>query len=145
MPPFRVQRRSPLSAQEAWLRVTDWERHARQVPLTRITVTPPPPSRVGTVVVARTGLGRAGFDDPMEIVAWEPPDGGRPGRCRLEKRGGTVLGWAEIEVVPDADGCVVRWCEDLRVRRLPAVLDGPTRWSGRLVFGRALTRLLAGG
>ncbi|WP_055585365.1 SRPBCC family protein [Streptacidiphilus griseoplanus] len=145
MAPFRLQRRSPLSAGQAWQRVTDWQRQGRQVPLTRITVTPPPPSRVGTMVVARTALGRAGFDDPMEIVLWEPPDGGRPGRCRLEKRGRAVLGWAEIEVVPDGDGSVVRWCEDLRVRHLPGLLDGPTRWSGRLVFGRALRRLLADG
>ncbi|AXI76567.1 SRPBCC family protein [Peterkaempfera bronchialis] len=139
---FRIERRSALSADEAWRRMTDWERHADRVPLTGITVTTPPPTGVGTVLVARTGVGRAGFDDPMEIVLWEPPTAGRPGRCRLEKRGTAVLGQAEIEVRPEGTGSVVVWCEDLRVRGLPGLLDAPTRWTGRLVFGRTVAGLL---
>ncbi|MEU1536632.1 SRPBCC family protein [Actinacidiphila glaucinigra] len=135
---FRIERRSPLPAAEAWRRLTDWERHAALVPLTTTVVTG---ERSFT---ARTGLGRASVDDPMEIVRWEPPDGGRPGRCRLEKRGRTVLGWAEIEVWPGEDGgSHVVWREDLRVRRLPAAFDRPTAWAGRLLFGRALDGLLA--
>ncbi|NEE38769.1 SRPBCC family protein, partial [Streptomyces sp. SID7982] len=35
---FRIERFSPLPAAEAWRRVTDWERHAAQVPLTAISV-----------------------------------------------------------------------------------------------------------
>lgn len=137
---FRIERFCPLPAAEAWRRVTDWERHAALVPLTTVVVTG---ERSFT---ARTGLGRAAFDDPMEIVRWEPPDaGGGAGRCRLEKRGRAVLGWAEIEVWPQERGSRVVWREDLRVGPLPGVLDRPTAWAGRLLFGRALDGLLARG
>ncbi|MEV6651620.1 SRPBCC family protein [Streptomyces sp. NPDC051219] len=142
MPLIRIARHSPLPAEEAWRRLTDWEQHAAQVPLTRAVVRTPPPTRVGTMFTARTGLGRAGIDDPMEVVRWEPPVAGRPGRCRLEKRGRVVLGWAEIEVRPEAAGCRILWLEELRLRGLPRLLDPLTVTAGRLLFGRALTGLL---
>ncbi|MBH0242811.1 hypothetical protein I3W98_08360 [Streptomyces cavourensis] len=84
---FRIERFSPLPAAEAWRRVTDWERHAEHVPLTAITVAGGAPTRVGTVFTARTGVGPLAFDDPMEVVRWTPPAGGRAGVCLLEKRG----------------------------------------------------------
>ncbi|MFI9102075.1 SRPBCC family protein [Streptomyces fildesensis] len=140
---IRIERSSPLPVEEVWRRLTHWERHAAHVPLTRITVTTPPPTRLGTVFVARTGLGPVGFDDPMEIVRWEPPAPGGSGRCRLEKRGTVVVGWAEIEVAARDTGSRIVWREDLRVRRLPRLFDGLTVRSGRLMFGRAVTGLLA--
>jgi hypothetical protein len=139
---FRIQRRTSLPAAEAWRRLTDWERHAAHVPLTTITVTTPPPSGPGTRFVARSGLGRAAFDDPMEVVRWAPPAPGVAGHCRLEKRGTFVTGWAEIEVREQGGGSEVVWTEDLRVRILPALLDRPTASAGRLMFGRAVTGLL---
>ncbi|MGW7053989.1 SRPBCC family protein [Streptomyces sp. NPDC054887] len=139
---FRIERRTPLSPDEAWRRLTAWEHHAAQVPLTRVTVRPPAPTGVGTLVVARTGLGRRGFDDPMEVVAWDPPEGGGAGHCRLEKRGAVVLGWAEIDVRPAPGGAVAVWTEDLRLRGLPGAFDGVVVRAGRLVFGRALKGLL---
>ncbi|MEU4892916.1 SRPBCC family protein [Streptomyces sp. NPDC044780] len=143
MAPFRVQRRSPLTADETWRRLTDWPRHGDQVPLSGVTVHPAGPTRVGTVVVVRTGVGRAGFDDPMEVVRWDPPAGDAPGRCRLEKRGSVVLGWAEIEVRPQGDGSEVVWREEARLRGLPRLFDPATAWSGRLLFGRVVDALLA--
>ncbi|PWI40949.1 Immediate-early protein 2 [Streptomyces sp. ICBB 8177] len=140
---FRITRRTELTAAEAWLRVTDWERHAAPVPLTAIRVTTAPPTGPGTRFTARTCVGRVGFDDPMEVTRWQPPGDG-PGLCRLDKRGSVVTGWAEIEVRPGASGSTVQWREDLRVAALPAALDGVTAWSGRLLFGRVLSRLLAG-
>lgn len=144
---FRITRRTPLPAGEAWRRVTDWERHADHVPLTRITVAPPPPAptRPGTVFTARTGVGRAAFADPMEVVVWEPPGPGRPGRCRMEKRGRVVTGWAGIEVRAHGTGSEVVWSEDLSVTGLPRLLDRPTALAGRLLFGRVIARLLAAG
>ncbi|MET9217506.1 MULTISPECIES: SRPBCC family protein [unclassified Streptomyces] len=152
MSPFVVERRTPLPVAEAWRRLTDWERHTATVPLTRISVLTPPPDGVGTAFVARTGLGGAGFDDPMRIVRWEPPVDGGPGFCRLEKTGRIVTGWAEIDVRPDdsgtgagADtGSWVRWREELRVWRLPGAFDAVTARTGRLVFGRAVDTLLRG-
>lgn len=141
---FRVARRTALPADEAWRRVTDWPAHGRAVPLTRILVETPGPSGPGTVFVARTGLGRVRFDDPMEVVRWEPPGAGRPGRCRLEKRGRVITGWAEIEVTESGDRTLVRWAEELRVSFLPRFLDRVTARTGRVVFGRVVDGLLRG-
>ena len=142
MTAFRITRAVTLPAEEVWARVTDWPGHAAQVPLTVITVVTPPPARVGTVFVARSALGRLGFDDPMEVVRWEPPGQLRPGRCRLEKRGRVITGWAEIEVHPQGRGAVVVWAEELRIRLLPRLFDPLVLRAGRLVFGRALDGLL---
>ncbi|MGW0735764.1 SRPBCC family protein [Streptomyces sp. NPDC002851] len=148
MPEFRIDRRSPLTPHEAWRRVTDWRRHAAQVPLTRTVVLTAPPTGLGTRFVARTGLGRLAFDDPMEVTEWAPPTATAPqGRCRLVKTGSFLTGWAEIEVRPPADdaatGSYVVWREELRVARLPRFLDPLTARVGRVVFGLALRRLLA--
>lgn len=123
--------------------MTDWERHTATVPLTRITVLTLPPDGVGTAFVARTGIGRAFFDDPMRVTAWQPPTPTSAGHCRLEKTGRIVTGWAEIEVHPTAAGSHIRWRENLRVARLPPFLDHATALTGRLVFRRAITTLLA--
>ncbi|MEU3790995.1 SRPBCC family protein [Streptomyces fructofermentans] len=141
---FLIRRDSALDAVEAWRRLTDWERHADVVPLTRISVVTAPPVGVGTVFVARTGVGAAGFDDPMEITVWRPPGGSAAGLCRLVKRGRTVTGWAEIEVGagPGGRGSRVVWREDAGVRGLPRAADPVVARAGRLMFGRAVDRLL---
>ncbi|QIQ06247.1 SRPBCC family protein [Streptomyces liangshanensis] len=145
MTAFRIERTTPLAAEEAWRRLTDWPAHADQVPLTTISVPTPGPTRVGTVFVARSAVGAVGFDDPMEVVLWEPPAGDAPGRCRLEKRGTAVLGWAEIHVRARGGGSSVTWEEDLRLRLLPGAFGPLTARAGRRVFGRAVDRLLRGG
>ncbi|GAA3717451.1 SRPBCC family protein [Streptomyces tremellae] len=142
MTAFRVVRTVPLAVDEAWRRMTDWPAHARRVPLTSMAVRTPGPTGVGTVVSARTALGPAGFDDPMEVVVWEPPADGRAGRCRLEKRGRVVRGWAEIRVGAVDGGARVAWTEDLRVAGLPRLFDGVTADAGRLMFGREVDHLL---
>lgn len=140
---FFLERTAPLPLDEAWRRLTEWHRHGEAVPLTRVRVATPPPTGRGTVVVARTGVGPLAFDDTMEVTVWEPPAGDAPGRCRLEKRGRTIRGWAEIEVRPGPGGRTrVIWREDLRVRLLPAAFDGVLREAGRYAFGRAVNRLL---
>jgi hypothetical protein len=140
---FVVRRDSSVSAGEAWRRLTAWERHGRVVPLTRVSVVAVAPGGVGTVFVARSGVGTAAFDDPMEVVVWRPPVGEGSGLCRLVKRGSFVTGWAEIEVHPVVgDGSRVVWREKLGVRRLPGVLDPVLKWAARRVFGRAVDKLL---
>ncbi|MFG2648462.1 SRPBCC family protein [Streptomyces sp. NPDC048436] len=142
---FRIDRESSLPADEVWRRLTAWERHADVVPLTRVFVRTPPPSGEGTVFVARSGVGRIGFDDVMEVVTWrQAAEGG--GLCRLEKRGSFVTGWAEIEVAPGTGGLGARiaWREDLRVRWLPRRFDGLLTIAARWMFGRAVDGLLSG-
>ncbi|GAA0655847.1 SRPBCC family protein [Streptomyces thermocarboxydovorans] len=143
MAEFQLQRTVPLPLDEAWRRLTRWHRHGEAVSLTRVTVTTPPPTGEGTRIVARTGLGPLAFDDPMEVTLWQPPDGDVPGRCRLEKRGRVVRGWAELEVRPGPGGRArVVWREQIRVRGVPGVLDPVLARAGRQVFGRTVNRLL---
>lgn len=93
--------------------------------------------------VARTGVGRVGFDDRMEVVVWRPPLGERSGFCRLVKRGIFVTGWAEIEVGSGVGGgSRVVWREELRVRGVPRIFDSLVGWVARRVFGRAVRLLL---
>ncbi|MEG3626845.1 SRPBCC family protein [Streptomyces poriticola] len=140
---FSLERTAPLPLDETWRRITRWQRHGATVPLTRVTVTTPPPSGPGTVIVARTGLGPLGFDDPMEVTLWQPPREDERGLCRLAKRGRVIRGWAELEVRPGPGGrSRVLWREELDVRGLPAPLDGVVGRSGRFVFGRELNHLL---
>jgi hypothetical protein len=133
---FRITMARPGTVEEAWRRVTDWDRHAAAVPFTTLAAE-------GRVVAARTRVGPFGFDDVMDVVEWHPPQDGGPAWCRLEKRGPVVTGWAEIEVRPLPGRAVVQWREDLRIAALPRLLDRPTARAGRLVFRRTLRTLLA--
>ncbi|MFJ7208829.1 SRPBCC family protein [Streptomyces sp. NPDC098789] len=146
MPVIRILRRTPLPAAEAWRRLTDWERHGARVPLTRTVITTAPPTGVGTRFTARTGVAGVTFDDPMEVTLWRPPTEGGAGTVRLEKLGGVVRGWAEIEVRPlPTGGAEVRWHEELRLRAAPRLLDAAVAAAGRHLFGRVIDSLLRDG
>jgi hypothetical protein len=137
VPAFAVRRDTPLPPEQAWARVVDWPRHAAHVPFTVIEVRTPGPTGVGTRFVARTALGRFGFDDPMEVVAWDPPR-----RCRIEKRGRVIHGWAELDVAPRGTGSAVTWREEAAPARLPRFLHPASDAAGRRLFGRVLRGLL---
>jgi polyketide cyclase/dehydrase/lipid transport protein len=141
---FAVSADTGLSPADAWARLVDWPAHGRYVPFTDIRVTTGPRNGAGTVFVARTGLGRFGFDDPMEVVSWHPPAGGRRGKARIEKRGRVMTGWAELIVEARGSGSRATWREDITVARLPRFADPGARLSSRLLFGRVLRKLLAG-
>ncbi|WP_030852884.1 hypothetical protein [Streptomyces sp. NRRL F-4474] len=144
MPVFRIIHRTSAPVAEAWSRLTDWQRHGAQVPLTRTIIETAPPTRAGTIFTARTGVGRITFDDRMEVVVWRPPAADSAGLVRLEKRGRAVTGWAEIEIRPLAEGgAEIHWREEVRLRGLPRALDPVVAAAGRLLFGRAIARLLA--
>ena len=127
--PIEIAREVPLSQGEAFSRVTDWMRHGDVVPFTTVRLT-------DTGFVARTALGPVGFDDPMEVVAWDPPR-----FCRLEKRGRVIHGWAEITVWPTASGSKIIWRELAHTVGIPRFLTRVERAAGRALFGRLLDRL----
>ncbi len=127
--PIEIEREVPLSQQEAFSRLTDWQRHGDVVPLTSVRLT-------DTGFVARTGFRRLGFDDPMDVVAWDPPR-----FCRLEKRGRVVRGWAEISVWPTASGSKVVWREVAHVTGVPRMFSRVERTAGTALFGRLLNGL----
>lgn len=142
MPPFTVSHTTTISPLAAWERVVDWPRHGEFVPLTTVEVTSERQRGVGTVFSARTGIGRAGFDDPMEVVEWQPPANGHAGHCRLEKRGRVMIGWALLQVEPHGTGARVSWTEEAKPAGLPAFTDRGSAAAGRLLFGRVLRKLL---
>jgi len=139
----RSVRHIPLPAGQLWTVVTDWPAHSRWIPLTTVTIDPDSPVRtgLGARFTGRTTLGPVGFDDPMTVTVWQPPTDGEPGRCRVVKRGRWLIGWAEIEVQPDTDGCRLSWIEDVRLRWLPPAADRAVALAGRLVFDRTLRNL----
>jgi hypothetical protein len=143
---FLLTRATRLAPDACWERLTDWPRHGAGVPFTTVSASVGTGRAVGDVVLARTAVGRLGFDDPMEIVAFTAPHAGRDGLCRLEKRGRLVRGWAELRVVARADdeeSSDAVWVEDIRIRGLPAAFDPVTARVARFVFGRALDAVLS--
>jgi uncharacterized protein YndB with AHSA1/START domain len=132
--------------QRVWDRITDWPAHGRWIALTTVRVTSDRPDGVGATFVGRSGIGRIGFDDPMEIVEWTPPSAGRPGTVQLRKHGRVVLGWAGVEVADGPGGGTrVRWTEDVQIA--PTWLTRPAdrliEIGGRLAFDRTLRAMAA--
>lgn len=106
--------------------LTDWERHGAQVPLTRTIIETAPPTHVGTIFTARTGVSRITFDDRMEVVVWRPHGGfAGIGPAREARPVGDGLG-GDRDPPLAAGGSEIHWREELRLRGLPAPW---TRWS----------------
>jgi hypothetical protein len=137
---FTIERDTGLHAAEAWRRLTDWQLHGDFIPFTTVTRAG---VGVGSSFTARTSLGPLGFDDPMHITVWRPPDADTVGHCRIEKRGRVITGWAELTVAPTPTGSRVRWGEAASIRHTGKVLDRPSRLVSRWMFGRLVDRLLA--
>jgi polyketide cyclase/dehydrase/lipid transport protein len=136
VPAVTVTRHSDSPPDEAWARLVDWQRHGAHVPLTTVTVRPGEPG-VGAVFVARTAFGRLGFDDPMEVVEWDPPR-----FCRIEKRGRVMRGWAELTVSAAGTGSLLSWREEAVPTRLPGFARPLADAATRRLLTRVLRRLL---
>jgi carbon monoxide dehydrogenase subunit G len=137
-----VEVRAP--AAKVWAALTDWRNHARWAPLTTVRLTTERMDGLGAGFVARSGLGPLGFDDPMTVVRWEPPQGDAPGRCDVDKHGRVIRGKAWFVVVPRPDDrCRVDWFEDVTVvpHRLDRVTGGLVALAGRAGFGQALRKM----
>ncbi len=158
MAAFDVVRHTPLGAEAAWARLTDWPSHSKFIPFTEVRVTSEVTEGVGTVFVAHTSLGWPGFDDPMEVTYWQPPTDHRDGVCRIVKLGRVVTGWAVLTVAPAGrhsrlssaavpsptkrEGATIRWVEQAQFRAAGPWLNWPNALVGRLVFGRLMDGLL---
>jgi carbon monoxide dehydrogenase subunit G len=142
---FDVRREIDAPAARVWATVTDWPAHGRWVAGTQVRTTSPRPDGVGASFVARTGWGRFAFDDPMTVTQWQPPAGGRAGRCSLRKTGRVVRGEASFAVTPLGAGrSRLDWSEDVEVagvRRIPGS-GCVSRLVGAVVF-RSVVRHLA--
>ena len=140
---FTATREVAAPADAVWARVTDWAAHGRWVPMTTMVITRDT-GGVGTTFTGRSGIGPAAFDDPLEVVRWEPPTATRAGTAGLVHRGRLVLGTAEVQVVPLPGGrSRVRWTEDLALvdRRLSRAITLPLVVGGRASFALVLARM----
>jgi hypothetical protein len=139
----RSVRQLDAPVERAWALVTDWPAHGRWIPLTTVSIDPDSQATqgLGTRFTGRTALGPIGFDDPMTVTVWQPPDDDKAGRCRVVKRGRWLAGWAEIEVRPADGGSRLSWLEDVRPRWTPRLADPVISRVGKLLFDRTLRRL----
>lgn len=139
-----LTRTSTLSVHEAWRRVTDWEAQEAYFPFTTVRLDSGGRAGLGVRFTAHTGIGRFGFDDPMEVTEWRPPTDYEAGATRLQKLGPRVTGWAYVTVVPTPEGTsVVNWHEEARFHPPGSIADLPITIMGHRIFGRMLDHLLA--
>ncbi|HTP15415.1 MAG TPA: SRPBCC family protein [Streptosporangiaceae bacterium] len=119
MPPLEVTARVLVKAdaERVWQLAMNWSRQRQWMWGTQVSGG----ASVGAEVVARTGIGRLGFEDTMVITEWDPPR-----RCVVRHTGKVVRGHGIFEVVPHGPVSEFRWTEQLD---LPLSSAGPLgRW-----------------
>jgi uncharacterized protein YndB with AHSA1/START domain len=107
---------------QVWRAVVDWPGQGRWMLGTRVEGG----HGLGGRVVARTGIGPAGFTDTMIISEWDPPR-----RCVMRHTGRVVRGDGvfEVSAAPDTGGgSEFAWTE-----RLDLPLGAVGGWGWRLV------------
>jgi carbon monoxide dehydrogenase subunit G len=113
--------------ERVWQVAMDWSRQHEWIWATQVRGG----AGAGAEVVARTGIGPAGFTDTMVITEWDPPR-----RCVVRHTGRVVRGLGIFEVTGSGPGSEFRWTERLQ---LPWPLSGRL---GRLLVGPAGRRSL---
>ncbi len=133
-----------LSARAAFARLVDWDRHTAAIPFTTLSYEGVP--HPGQRFVARTALGRLGFDDVMVVDLVRPPAGDQPGDVpglvEVSKHGRILGGSVRWTVTPLATGSRVEWAQHLIVGRLPGLADPLVAGIGRLMYGLGLRRII---
>lgn len=131
---FVVVVETPLTPAQAWARVWDLERHTAVIPLTTVTIHPPATAlAAGARFCGRTTLGPIGFDDPMQVLVWEPPTTGG-GRAVVAKTGTVIGGRIEVTFAPDTGGGTrITWRQHVELPWLPSPLSWLEHPAARLV------------
>ena len=140
---FTVRLPAQCPAHEALGRVLDLRVHNQVIPLTTIT-----PARAfcelrpGSSFVARTAVGRFGFDDPMVVEHI----GMVPGRAvaRLRKEGRAIRGQIRVDCRDTEDGgSSLTWHQDVHLPWWPRSLHWMATPVLRAGYRRVLRQLLA--
>ncbi len=141
---FTIRTSTSRTATQCFARLVDWDAHSAAIPLTRLRHDGPP--RVGQRFIARTGLGRLGFDDVMTVERLQPPAGDLPGQApgevEVAKHGRVIGGTVRWQVTPTDGGADVEWSQHLVVGWLPRWLDPMAGLVGRAAYTAGLRRLL---
>jgi hypothetical protein len=106
-------------AELTWNVVTDWERQGEWMPMTAVQVSADSPVGVGAKLSARSGVGPAGFVDPMVVDVWQPPH-----RCEVVHLGKVVTGRG-VFIVDELPGGRSRftWREELDSSGVRVIVD----------------------
>ncbi len=142
---FIIRGTTRATTAEAWGLVTDWPAQSRWIAFTKVAIVHQADGP-GTRFTGRTKVGPIWFDDPMEVVIWEPPVDGKRGYCKVRKFGPWILGTAEIEVEPatgEPHRTTVIWKEAIRLRGVPAILNPVVRAMGGILFRATMRKALA--
>ena len=141
---FVIRASSRRPASDCFDHLADWDAHAAAIPATTLKHEGAP--RVGQRFVARTGIGRLGFDDVMVVTEMRPPTGDNPGDApgfgEVQKTGRVVGGRVRWTVTPSASGSDVEWSQDLTIGWLPGWADPVVGLVGRAAYTAGLRRLL---
>ncbi len=132
------------SVADTWALVTDWPAQSRWIAFTKVTIDREA-NGVGTRFTGRTQVGPIWFDDPMEVMIWEPPTEGKRGYCKVRKFGPWLLGTAEIVVEPagnEPDRTTVTWKEAVTLRGVPAIFNPLVRAMGGILFRMTMRRAI---
>jgi hypothetical protein len=138
---FDVRHRFDQSAKVVWDELVDWEGHADWIPATKMDVEPGDPTEVGREFTARSGFGPVALVDRMRVVSCDWDDDASSGDCEVEKIGPVLFGTAGFTVVPDGDGSVVDWVEDIEMRRLPQFMAPVAAKLGAMGFKQGMKGL----
>lgn len=133
------------SVGDAWALITDWPAQSRWIAFTEVAIVRQSDG-VGTRFTGRTQVGPIRFDDPMEVVVWEPPVNGERGYCKVQKFGPWILGTAEIAVEPAGnvpDGATVTWKESIKLRGVAPIFTPLIRGMGGILFRATMRKAIA--
>lgn len=134
---FVVVLHTSHTPEEALRRVLDLEAHTRVIPFTRVTTEGGPQAGPGQRFVARTGIRRLGFDDPMHVRSRDERG------AVIVKEGSVITGTITVTADPTEAGSVVQWRQRFRLPWLPAVLQHAAAPVLKIGYRTALKRLLA--
>ena len=141
---FTISLESPLQPGDALRRILDLRQHDRLIPLTRVNPAMAADDlAAGTEFVARTGIGRLGFDDRMRVqrIFMDDPDGGSG--AVITKHARVIQGTIRLTITPTPTGSHIRWYQSVRLPWLPRFVQPAAAWVIRLGYLRVLTTLLA--
>jgi hypothetical protein len=124
-------------AQRTWDVVTDWARQGEWMPLTQVRVPVDSRAGMGATFAARSGIGVAGFLDPMVVDVWAPPH-----RCEVVHLGRVVTGRG-IFLIEDLPGGRSRftWREELESSGPRKLIDRAGALPTRAFLSVAVKRL----